>query len=216
MKGESHSHTQSCSWFHREIAWGKKENWCALECTACCTRTSSWGSELVFSQEEHWPWGRISVHSSSEIRNRVLIASFCLQGWGYHIFQSRLPKPFFSYSYFLLCKKWVIKLLLRPLLPKVDIKSIIICYLFLCYLYIFKLSIIISVWWCRSLCICYCKTEVQVFIWWTLLSHFVSQKSFLFRLFFFSFMVIVLMAPVGSKYSIKLSTNLLQATNFSK
>jgi len=29
-------------------------------------------------------------------------------------------------------------------------------------------------------------------------------------------MVIVLMAPVGSKYSIKLSTNLLQATNFSK
>ena len=117
-----------------------------LMCTACCTRTSSWGSELVFSQEEHWPWGRISVHSSSEIRNRILIASFRLQGWGYHIFQSRLPKPFFSYSYFLLCKKWVIKVLLRPLLPKVDINSIIICYLFLCYLYIFKTSIIISVW----------------------------------------------------------------------
>ena len=105
---------------------------------------------MVFPQGEHWPWGRTSVHSSSEIRNRVLIASFCLQGWGYYIFQSRLPKPFFSYSYFLLCKKWVIKLLLRPLLPKVDIKSIIICYNFLCYLYIFKISIIIRVWRCRS------------------------------------------------------------------
>jgi len=43
------------------------------------------------------------------------------------------PKPFFFYFYFLL---WMIKLLLRPLLPKLDIRTTIICYLFLCYLYI--------------------------------------------------------------------------------
>ena len=131
MKGVSQSYTDFGSWFHRQIAWGK-ENWCALECTAGCTRrwvSSSWGWELVFPQEEHWPRGRISVHSSSEIRNGVLIASFCLQGWGYHIFQSRLPKlTLISYC----AKKWVIKLLLRPLLPKVDIESIIICYLLSC------------------------------------------------------------------------------------
>jgi len=103
--------------------------------------------------------GYLSIHLQ---KGTVLISSFCLQGWGYHRFQNRLHKPFFSYFYFLLCKKWVIKLLLRPLLPKVDIKSIIICYLFWCYLYIFKLSIIISVWRCRSLCTRYCKTEVRV------------------------------------------------------
>jgi len=69
MKGESRvyvqSYTEFGSWFHREIAWGKKGNWCALECTAGCTRRwvcRSWGWELVFPQEEHWPWGRISVH----------------------------------------------------------------------------------------------------------------------------------------------------------
>jgi len=38
MKGESQSYTDFGSWFHREIAWGKKENWCSLECTAGCTR----------------------------------------------------------------------------------------------------------------------------------------------------------------------------------